>query len=101
MKKIIVVLLTIPAALVLLTGCGTDNSSSGSDEAVEIKATEVQTSSDEVKDCCKEKTTQECCGEEEKECCKEKETEDCCKKEEKDCCKTEQETISVPDCCGG
>jgi len=73
MKRVLTILLTIPAALVLLTGCGTDSSSSDSEKAAEAS------SSEEIS--------------EEKDCCKEKET--------KDCCKDKEETADVPDCCGG
>ncbi|MBR3282631.1 MAG: hypothetical protein IKI56_04965 [Ruminococcus sp.] len=100
MKKIIAILLSIPAALIVLTGCGTDESSD-SDNGVEITTAEESSGSEEVKDCCKEG---------EKDCCKEKEEAaskpDCCEEKEEDaskpdCCKDKEENVSIPDCCGG
>ena len=100
MKKIIAILLSIPAALIVLTGCGTDESSD-SDNGVEITTAEESSGSEEVKDCCKEG---------EKDCCKEKEEAaskpDCCEEKEEDaskpdCCKDKEENVSIPACCGG
>ena len=113
MKKIIAILLSIPAALIVFTGCGTDESSD-SDNGVEITTAEDSSGSEEVKDCCKE-GEKDCCKDKEDnastpDCCKDKEEAaskpDCCEEKEEaaskpDCCKDKEEKVSIPDCCGG
>ena len=107
-RKITALIFAVTLGLTTLTAC-TKQSDEKATESTVAQSSAV--SSEEEKDCCKEKES--CCeDEEESDCCKDKEKSDnsteeksCCHKESDesstpDCCKNE-ESSEIPDCCEG